>query len=74
MVKYFSIKHRTRKEDNTNNNYKKKRCAELYFREKNSKMSKKEKATYISKSKNILISGEVASGKTKELINSTFAR
>jgi Cdc6-like AAA superfamily ATPase len=68
MVKYFSIKHRTRKEDNTNNNYKKKRCAELYFREKNNKMSKKEKATYISKSKNILISGEVASGKTKELI------
>jgi predicted PilT family ATPase len=68
LVKYFSIKHRTRKEENKNNNYKKQRCAELYFREKNNKMSKKEKSTYISKSKNILISGEVASGKTKELI------
>jgi hypothetical protein len=68
MVKYFSIKHRTRKEENKDNNYNKKRCAELYFREKKTRRSKKEKATYISKSKNILISGEIASGKTKELI------
>jgi hypothetical protein len=68
MIKYFSIKKRTRDEKNTSNNYKRKRCAELYFREKSSKFAKKEKATYISKSKNILIVGEVASGKSKELL------
>jgi hypothetical protein len=68
MIKYFSIKHRLRKESNTNNNYKPTRCAELYFREKNKKFAKKEKSKYVSKNKNILISGEIASGKTKELI------
>jgi hypothetical protein len=63
MIKYFSIKKRIDKAENKRN-----RSAELYFREKKTRKSKKEKATYISKNKNILISGEVASGKTKELL------
>jgi Cdc6-like AAA superfamily ATPase len=64
MIKYFSIKQRAKKE---NHSYNTKRCVEVYFREKKTRQSKKEKSTYISKNKNILITGEVASGKTKEL-------